>query len=62
MSWEFGVSRYKALHTVWINNRAPLDSTGNYIQYPVINHMVKNMKKKIYISTGLVKKFVRVFL
>ena len=22
----------------WINNKALLDSTGNYIQYPVINH------------------------
>ena len=62
MNWEFGVSRYKVPHTVWINNGALLDSTGNYIQYPVINHMVKNMKKKIYVSFGLVKKFVQVFL
>ena len=25
-------------------------STGNYIQYPVINHMEKNMKKTVYMS------------
>ena len=27
-----------------------LYSTGNYIQYPVINHNGKNMKKNIYLS------------
>ena len=31
---EFGISRYKLLYIGWINN----NSTGNYIQYPVINH------------------------
>ena len=38
MDWEFGVSRYKLLHLAWINNKVQLCSTGNYIQYPVINH------------------------
>ena len=36
MNWEFGVSRCK--YTEWINNKVLLYSTGNYIQYPVINH------------------------
>ena len=38
MDWEFGVSRCKLLHIEWINNKVLLYSTGNYIQYPVINH------------------------
>ena len=36
--WEFGISRCKVLHTEWINNKVLLDSTGNYIRYPVISH------------------------
>ena len=31
----------------WINNKVPLYSTGNYIQYPVTNHRGKNMKKNV---------------
>ena len=38
MDWEFGMSRYKLVYIGWINNKALLYSTGNYIQYPVINH------------------------
>ena len=38
MKWEFGVSRCKLLHIEWINNKVLLYSTGNCIQYPVINH------------------------
>ena len=38
MEWEFGISRCKLLHIEWINNKVLLYSTGNYIQYPVINH------------------------
>ena len=37
VGWEFGVSRCKLLHTEQIN-KVLLHSTGNYIQYPVINH------------------------
>ena len=37
MDWEFGISRYKLLYIEWIN-KVLLYSTGNYIQYPVINH------------------------
>ena len=36
--WEFWISRCKLLYLEWINNKVPLYSTGNYIQYPVINH------------------------
>ena len=36
--WEFGISRHKLLYTIWTNNKVLLYSTGNYSQYPVINH------------------------
>ena len=45
--WEFGVSRCKLVYIGWINNKVLLYSTGNYIQYPMINHMEKNVKKNI---------------
>ena len=35
--WEFGICKCK-LYIKWINNKVPLYSTGNYIQYSVINH------------------------
>ena len=38
MDWEFGVSRCKSLYTEGINHKVLLYSTGNYIEYPVINH------------------------
>ena len=38
LSWEFGISRCKLLYVDWINNKILLYSTGNYIQYPVINY------------------------
>ena len=48
--WEFGISRRKLLYIGWINNKALLYSTGNYIQYPVINHNGKEYKKEyIYV-------------
>ena len=47
--WEFGVSRCKLLHTEWIN-KVLLYSTGNYIQYPMINHKGKEYEKE-YICT-----------
>ena len=49
MDWEFGVSRCKLLHIKWINNKVLLYSTGNYIQYPEINHNEKEYKKNVYI-------------
>ena len=45
----FGVSRCKLLYIGWINNRVLLCSTGNYIQYPGINHHGKEYKKIMYI-------------
>ena len=45
MDWEFGVSRCKLLHIEWIN-KILLSSTGNYIQYPEINHNGKEYKKE----------------
>ena len=35
-------------YTQWINNEVLLYSTGSYIQYPVISHNRKNIKKNVY--------------
>ena len=45
MDWEFGISRYKLLYIGWIN-KVLLYSTGNYIQYPIINHNGKEYEKE----------------
>ena len=45
LDWEFGISRCKLVYIEWINNKVLLYSTGNYIQYPLINH---NGKECIY--------------
>ena len=39
-------SRFKLSYIEWIS-KVLLYSTGKYIQYPVINHNRKNMKKNI---------------
>ena len=36
--WESGINRCKLLYVGWINHKALLYSTGNSIQYLVINH------------------------
>ena len=41
-----GGYRCKLLYMGWISNKVLLHSTGNYIQYPVINHNGKEYKKK----------------
>ena len=46
MDWEFGISSCKRLYIEWINNKVLLYSTGNYIQYPVINHNGKEYEKE----------------
>ena len=51
MEWEAGFSRCKLLYMEWINNKVLLYSTGNYIQYPVINHNGKEYRKSIYMYT-----------
>ena len=45
MDWKFGISRCKLLYRGWIYNKILLYSTGNYIQYPVINHNRKEYEK-----------------
>ena len=44
--WELGISRSKLLYIGWINNQVLLYSTGNCIQYPVINHNGKEYEKE----------------
>ena len=46
--WEDGVSRCKLLYIGWIKKKVPqgLTHTGDYIQYPVINHNGKEYIKK----------------
>ena len=56
MDWEFGISKCKLLYIAWINNQVLLYSTGNYIQYPVVNHNGKEYEKEykyIYIYIKL---------
>ena len=49
---------YKLLYIRWVNNKVLLYSTGNYIQYPVINHNHSNEKnkKRLYNSHFAVEK------
>ena len=50
MDWEFGISRCKLVCIEWINSKVLLHSTGNHIQYPVINHNGKEYEKEcVYI-------------
>ena len=53
MGWEFGISRHKLVHTEWINNKVLLCSTGNCIQYLVINHNGRKYEKNICITESL---------
>ena len=41
---EFGVGRCKLLHLEWINSKVLMYSTGNHIEYPVINYNGKEFK------------------
>ena len=50
--WEFETSRCKLSYIGWINNKTLLYITGNYIQYPVINHNGKEYEKE-YIYESL---------
>ena len=50
MDCEFRISRCKLLYREWINNKVLLYSTGNYSQYPVINHNGEEYEKEcIYV-------------
>jgi len=46
------------LHTGWMDNRVLLWSTGNYIQYPVINHGRKEYGKE-YMCKRITLLYVR---
>ena len=45
LEWEIGVSRGMLLHIEWVNQDL-LHSTGNYIQYPMIEHSGEEYFKK----------------
>ena len=40
------INRCELLYIEWVNNKVLLYSTGNYIQYPVINHNGKEYEKE----------------
>ena len=43
------VVQFENIYIGWINNKVLLYNTGNYIQYPTINHNGKEfLKKKVY--------------
>ena len=48
VEWEFGISGCKLLYIEWINNKVLIYSTGNYIQYRMINHNGKEYKECIH--------------
>ena len=43
---SLGLADAKLLYRGWRNNKVLLHSTGNYIQYPVINHNGKEYEKE----------------
>ena len=58
MDWEFGISRCKLLYIGWIN-KVLLYSTGNCIQYPVINHNGKEYEKYVYMYVCICESLCR---
>ena len=48
--WEFGIGRCKILYVEWLNKKVMMYSTGNYIQYPMINCNGEEYKNYIYIT------------
>ena len=44
--WEFGIRSRTLLYTELIKRGVLLYSTGNYIQYPIINHNGKEYEKE----------------
>ena len=59
MAWEFGISRHKLSYIKWINNKVLLYSTGNFIQYPVINHNRKEYEKECIYMYNLITLLYR---
>ena len=62
MGWEFGISRCKLVYRGWINNKVLLYSTGNYIQYPVINHNGKECEKECVYTYICVCVYICVYI
>ena len=53
LNYEFGISRYTLVYVKQMNKML-LSSTGNYIQYPVINHNGQEYEKEyICVSESL---------
>ena len=48
--WDFGISKCQLLDIGCTNNKILLCSTGNYIQYPVINHKDKEYERDMCIN------------
>ena len=46
MDGEFGISRCRLVYIEWIDNKVLLHSTGNYVQYAVINHNGRECEKE----------------
>ena len=47
------VVQFENIYIGWINNKVLLYNTGNYIQYPTINHNGKEfLKKKVYMHVA----------
>ena len=42
------VVQIENIYLGWINNKVLLYNIGNYIQYPMINHNGKELKKNVY--------------
>ena len=49
LDWDFETRRCELLYIGWINNKVLLCSTGNQIQYPVINQKIIWKRTYIYI-------------
>ena len=53
---EFGISRSQTIiYRVDIKNKVPLYSTGNYIQYPIINRNGKQYCEKVGLKFNIQK-------
>ena len=54
MVWEFEIGRCKLSYREWKNSKFLLNSPGNCIQYPLINHNGKEYEKEgVYIYTHI---------
>ena len=70
MHWEFGIRRCKLLYIGWINNKVLLYSvsynklysvSGNYIQYPIINHNGKDYENEFHSRIKFYNQIIHLF-